>query len=261
MKFIATICSLFFTVAILAQEGYEIKISLEPFKDQYVYLGHYYGKQLPIIDSVKLNGKSEGIFKGNKKLNGGIYLIGYPDKARNFDILIDKNQKFSIEADTINITKIIFTNSPENIAFQAYQKFMSANGRKLEDLNKQRTAVANPKDSLKLVAEINTLNTSIREYRNGIIAKEPNALLAILLKGMKEPEVPVNHPDAKKDSLFTYHYFKKHYWDDVSFADDRLTRTPFFEARIDKYFEQLEKQTGPEKAYYVFFKREWWWLA
>ncbi len=239
MKFIPTIYWLLFASALFAQEGYVIKICLKPFKNQYVYLGHYYGKQLPIIDSVKLNGKSEGIFKGNKRLNGGIYLIGYPDKARNFDILIDKNQKFSIEADTSDITKIIFTNSPENIAFQAYQKFMSTNGRKLEDLNKQRTAATNPKDSLILVAEVSTLNTNIRDYRNEIIAKEPNALLAILLKGMKEPEVPVNHPDAKKDSLFTYHYFKKHYWDDVSFADDRLTRTPFFEARIDKYFEQL----------------------
>ena len=239
MKLIATICSLLITSAAFAQTGYEIKISLKPFKNQYIYLGHYYGKQLPIIDSVKLDEKSEGIFKGVKKLGGGIYLIGYPDKARNFDILVDKNQKFGIKADTSDIGKMIFTNSPENISFQAYQQFMSMNGKKLDDLSKHRMAAIDLKDSSKTVDQMNVINTSIREYRNTVISKHPNGLLATLLKGMKEPEVPANHPDLKKDSLFAYRYFKTHYWDDVNFSDDRLTRTPFFESRIDKYFEQL----------------------
>jgi hypothetical protein len=56
---------------------------------------------------------------------------------------------------------------------------------------------------------------------------------------MKEPEVPQNDPASKTDTLFAYHYFKKHYWDDVNLMDDRLARTPFFEARVDKYFDQL----------------------
>jgi hypothetical protein len=51
--------------------------------------------------------------------------------------------------------------------------------------------------------------------------------------------VPKVDPSGGKDSLFAYHYFKNHYWDGVSFFDDRLARTPFFESRIDKYFEQL----------------------
>src|SRR4029078_9687056 len=84
-----------------------------------------------------------------------------------------------------------------------------------------------------------TLNTNIKNYRNRIIAKDPNALLPALLKAMKEPEIPQNDPAAKQDSMFAYKYFKNHYWDGVSFFDDRLARTPFFESRIDKYYEQL----------------------
>src|SRR3990170_8338872 len=99
MRFTNTLLALLFALAASAQNGYEIKVTLKPFKNQYIYLGHYYGKQLPIIDSVKLNDKSEGVFKGTKKLGGGIYLIGYPDRARNFEILVDKNQKFSVSAD------------------------------------------------------------------------------------------------------------------------------------------------------------------
>ena len=229
----------FFALAAVAQNGYEIKITLKPFKNQWVYLGHYYGKTLPIIDSVRVNDKSEGVFKGNEKLGGGIYLIGYPDRAQNFEFLIDKNQKFSIMADTADIAKITFAGSPENEAFQQYQAFMMGKGRAMEALNRERAVVKAPQDSIKVAAQIGVVNKAIRDYRSAVIAKDPNGLLAVLLKAMKEPDVPQNDAAAKKDSQFAYHYFKNHYWDGINFYDDRLARTPFFESRIDKYFEQL----------------------
>ncbi len=239
MKFSATILFTIVSVCVFAQQGYQIHITLKPVKNQYVYLGYYYGKQLPIIDSVKLNEKSEGTFKGSQKLGGGIYLIGYPDRARNFEILIDKNQHFSVSADTNNITgSLTFQNSPENIAFMNYQNFMVTNGKQLDALYKQRTA--SPKDSAKLTEQINAENAKIKKYRTNIITSEPTSLLSVLLQGMREPEVPPATSLAdKKDSLYAYHYFKKHYWDGMNFYDDRMARTPFFDGKLDKYFNQL----------------------
>ena len=52
--------------------------------------------------------KAKVYSKERKKLGGGIYLIGYPDRARNFEILIDKSQKFSVFADTTKINAIRF---------------------------------------------------------------------------------------------------------------------------------------------------------
>lgn len=238
MKYLATALFCIASAYCFAQDGYEIKVTLKPFKNQYIYLGHYYGKQLPIVDSVLLNNKSEGVFKGSKKLGGGIYLIGYPDRAHNFEFLVDKNQKFSIIADTAKIQNIVFQSSPDNVAFKAYQVFMTKNGSSIDSLMKLRKG-SDAKDSIKLTAQIQALDTKIKNYRTWIIAKEPNSLLTTLLKAMKEPDVPQNDPAAKTDSLFAYHYFKKHYWDGVNFYDDRLARTPFFENRIDKYMEQL----------------------
>ena len=236
MKFSATALLLLLSSIVFAQEGYQIKVTLKPFKNQYVYLGHYYGSQLPIIDSVKLNDKSEGVFKGPKKLGGGIYLIGYPDRARNFEILVDKNQHFSVSADTANISGTLsFQNSPENVAFIAYQTYMMKNGQQMDALRQQRKA--SPADSVKLTAQIEAINKEVKKYRADIVAKQPTGLLAILLQAMREPEVPAN-PKAN-DSLFAYHYYKTHYWDGVNFYDDRLVRTPFFEAKLDRYFNQL----------------------
>lgn len=238
MKLPVTLLFFFLSFTLLAQNAYEIKVTLKPFKNQYIYLGHYYGKQLPIIDSVLLNDKSEGIFKGSKKLGGGIYLVGYPDRAHNFEFLVDKNQKFSVIADTINIRKLNFLNSPENVAFIAYQDFMMKNGRQLEALQKEKSTSTNTSDSSKKAAQVQAINSAVRKYRNDIMEKDDNSLLPVLLKAMREPEVPKD-PASKTDSLFAYRYFKTHFWDGVNFYDDRLVRTPFFEARIDKYFDQL----------------------
>ncbi len=237
MRIPATVLLLALSLLTLAQEGYNIKITLKPFRNQYIYLGHYYGKQLPIIDSVMLNEKSEGVFKGSKKLGGGIYLIGYPDRAHNFEILIDKNQHFSIIADTAHIAKLTFQGSPENIAFVAYQDFMMKNGKAVDSLSKLNSA-GSEKES-KVSEQIKSRQQVIKKYREDIIQKEPNGFLATLLKAMKEPEMPTNAPAAKGDSLFAYKYYKAHYWDGVEFYDDRLVRTPFFENKVDRYFDQV----------------------
>ena len=238
MKYLAIILLNFAGLTLSAQPGYEIKVTLKPFRNQYVYLGHYYGHQLPIIDSAVLNSKSEAVFRGKQKLGGGIYLIGYPDKTRNFEFLIDKNQHFSILADTVDIRAVRFVNSPENVEFKAYQDFMMKNGIEMDALINKRKG-SSVQDSLKLNAQIEVVNNRIHKYRNDIIKKEPNTLLTTLLRAMREPEIPKNNPAAKKDSMFAYHYFKNHYWDDIHFYDERLARTPFFESRIDKYLEQL----------------------
>jgi hypothetical protein len=238
MKLPATILGICLSFFLSAQNAYEIKVTLKPFRNQYIYLGHYYGKQLPIIDSVLLNDKSEGVFKGAKKLGGGIYLIGYPDRAHNFEFLVDKNQKFAVIADTANIRKLSFINSPENVAFLAYQDFMMQNGRQIEAFQKEKPAITTAADSTKLAAQVEAIQAVVRKYRTDIMAKDDNSLLPTLLKAMREPEVPKDAA-PKNDSLFAYRYFKTHFWDGVNFYDDRLVRTPFFESRIDKYFEQL----------------------
>jgi thiol-disulfide isomerase/thioredoxin len=238
MKYPVTALLLLLSGFLFAQNGYEIKVTLKPFKNQYIYLGHYYGKQLPIIDSVKLDATSTGVFKGAKKLGGGIYLIGYPDRSNKFEMLIGNEQRFSVVADTAALDKISFTGSAENTSFKAYQSFMLNNGRQLDELYRQR-AGSSERDSLLLTARIDSISKRVSAYRTSIMTKESTSLLTALLKAMKEPEVPNNPEAQKKDSLYAWRYFKTHYWDGINLWDDRLTRTPFFDGKVDKYFEQL----------------------
>lgn len=240
MKRIFILLATIISLSAVAQQGYDIKVKLKPFKNQWIYLGHYWGKQMPIIDSVKLDDKSEATFKGSKPLGGGIYLIGFPDRAHNFEILVDNkgSQKFTVIADTATLAqKIEFIGSPDNVMFHDYQGAMQTKGKEVDALMRKRAE--HPEDSATLTKQINKVNEEVRDYRKDIMTKHPNSILTMLLKAMAEPEIPKSMLEPKRDSAAIFRYYKSHYFDDINFYDERLGRTPFFEQRVDKYFEQM----------------------
>ncbi|MBL0308010.1 MAG: DUF5106 domain-containing protein [Chitinophagaceae bacterium] len=242
MKRLTFLLFLLSSLAATGQTGYDIKVTFKPFKNQYIYLGHYFGKTYPIIDSAKLDNNSVAIFKGNKKLPGGIYLVGYPNKAGFFEILVDKQQQFSIKADTATLSKgAQFENSPDNVLFVNYQQYMSEKGKKIAALQQQLKTAAGKTDSTKITDELANEDKAVTTYREDIIKKNPAAMLSTLLVTMREPELTgaLKNPANKEDSVLAYNFYKSHYWDGVNFWDGRLAYTPFFEDKIDKYFSQL----------------------
>jgi thiol-disulfide isomerase/thioredoxin len=243
MKKLVIIAGILMSAKAFSQTGYEIRITFKPFTNQYIYLGHYFGKQYPIIDSVKLDANSQAVFKGNKKLPGGIYLVGYPNKAGFFEILVDKQQQFSVMADTATMgtSGTRFLNSPDNDLFRTYQETMAARGKKMNEAKEAYLHAPNAKDSSYFNEEIIQLDKGIREYRENFIKTNPGNILSVLLAGMREPELPASLQAQKNraDSMAAYRYIKDHFWDGVNFWDGRLAYTTFFEEKIDKYFNQL----------------------
>ncbi|RYG52242.1 MAG: redoxin domain-containing protein [Chitinophagaceae bacterium] len=246
MKKLLIVPILLLSGLIMAQTGYEIKVTLKPFKNQYIYLGHYSGKQYPVVDSAMLNEKIEAVFKGKKTLGGGIYLVVYPNKDRFLEMLIDKNQKFSVIADTSDLMAKKFINSPDNELFINYQQFMAVKGRAMDEGNAALRAATNAADSARVSERIRKTSEEISTFRKQFISKNPDNILTVLMHLMEEPKVPPaeKQPGGKYDSSYAYRFFKTHYWDGINFWDDRITRTPasLFDERLDKYYNTLVYQ-------------------
>ncbi len=246
MKKLLLIPVLLLAAIVFAQSGYEIKVTLKPFKNEYIYLGHYSGKQYPVIDSVKLNDKSEAVFNGTTALGGGIYLVVYPSKDKFLEILIDKQQHFSLISDTADPMAKKFINSADNDLFNDYQKYMGLKGKAMDAGNKALKTAATAKDSAILFESLKKTSEEISGYRKQLVDKNQGNILSVLMHLMEEPKIPAaeNHPGGKYDSAFAYRYFKDHYWDGLNFWDDRITRTPasLFEERLDKYYNTLVYQ-------------------
>jgi thiol-disulfide isomerase/thioredoxin len=223
-----------------AMEGYEIKVKLNPLKQQWIYLYNYYGdKKYQVADSVKLNDKSEGVFKGKKKLHGGIYLVVTEKRVRMFDLLMDDLQHFSIAADTANPEKPIITGSKENTSYQEYAKFLEPVAQQLNNLQQQLAAAKSKEDSATIVKAIEAGNKALQDYRENVMKKHPGSMLTAFFNAMKKPEVPAvpKRADGSLDSAYPYRYVQQHFWDDVELNDDRLVRTPFFEPKLEEYYK------------------------
>lgn len=238
--------SLFFIVltglVLNAQQGYDIRISLKPYKNEKIYLGYYYGKMKALSDSVVLDENSAGVFKGKESLYGGIYFIVSPRKEILFEILMDKDQDFSIVADTTNLlANISFNGSTDNTQFQTYSGFANQTGQQINRLGKEINNAKNPADSTAISSKMKELSRSMTLYRDSIGKKYPGSFLSMLFGAIREPQVPPasTHPGGKYDSNYAYQYYKSHYWEGVSISDERLVRTPFFEPKLEKYYKDL----------------------
>ena len=224
--------------AVKAATGYNIPITLTPYKNTWVYLGCHFGKYKNLADSAWLNDKSQGTFKGKEKLPQGIYFIVSPKKYLLFEFLMDKQQAFSIKADTTNLNLVTITGSAENTLFQDYTRFLAQKAPELNKLQQQLAAAKNEKDSAALKSMLQKGNKELQDYRENVVKTNPTSMLGRFFFTMKRPEIPaVPVVNGKADSSYPYRFVKSHWWDGISFDDESLVRTPFFEPKLDEYFK------------------------
>ncbi len=221
-------------------QGFKVTLQTPNYTSGLAYLTYYYGKNINVEDSAIISDKGVAVFEKNEKLLPGVYSIVFPGKNKLFDFLVDKELAISIKADTTDlINKTIVTGSKENILFQQYQKFVAAKGTSLQAEINSYKASKTKNDSLLHEKNYNDLNKELNDYRDKIINENPESMLAALLTSMKEPKILITKPVTHEDSINNYDYYKKHYWDGITFMDDRIIRTPFFLPKVEKYFREV----------------------
>jgi len=222
-------------------DGYVINVKVSPYKNQWLYLYNYYGKadRFQLADSTRINDKGEAVFRGKKKLYGGIYLLVSEKRTRLSDILMDDTQHFTVVWDSLKPDRPVITGSKENTIYQDYVRFLEQFGPQLNNLQKALAQASNKNDSSKVQQQIVAKNKELQDYRERVVKTQPKSMLASFFNTMKKPEFP-EYPkkaDGTVDSLYPFRYVQEHYWDDVDFADDRLVRTPFLEDKLDEYYK------------------------
>ena len=231
-----------FVIAATAQ-GYNIKLQSN-FKSGIVYLTYYMGKDFILQDSSAVSNTGSSIFKSDKKLPGGIYVIVFPGKRLTTDFLIDKEQAINIVADTNHLDKIIIKGSPANVLFKEYQAFVAVKGKQLQDERIAYTNAKTKEDSSRHELAYKKYSKELNDYRTGIVTNKPTSMMAALLNALKEPAYPSKIPVTHQDSVDNYNYYKQHYWDGISFMDERIVRTPFFLPKLETYYRQVIAQSS-----------------
>ncbi|HBF88496.1 MAG TPA: hypothetical protein DDX39_07635 [Bacteroidales bacterium] len=216
--------------------GYNINVKLEGFKNSKLYLGYHFGHKKFIIDTSFVDANNTAVFEGKNKLEGGIYLIILPSK-KFFEIVIDQDQHFYVETDTSDfIMSMKVKDSEENTRFNNYQKNMRKLQVRMYDLKVRMNSNLNHNDSLAyLEKELKKYELEVKQLWKDEALKNEGSLLGKLIKAMIEPEYPQNY--TPKDSLEAVRYYKKHYFDNIDFSDERMLKTPILNSKIKNFLE------------------------
>lgn len=242
MKRLLTLAGLLLSLSITAQ--YNISLSIPQFDTGTAYLTYHYGKNLMIADSGAVSPKGLVVFKGNESLPSGIYSVVLPGKRILSDFFVDKEQNIQISMpDTLKFMEMVVKGSPENNLFKEYQKKTTSLGMQLQAARKNYTTAKNAQDSAKYEKEFTQLNSELVAYRKSIIDQQPESMLAAVLSAMQEPEILHKEPKTRQDSLDNYYHYKAHYWDGITFMDERILRTPFFIPKFERYYREIIHQS------------------
>jgi len=225
--------------------GYKIHVKVNGLKNDTCYLAHYYGQYQQVDDTAICNEKGEMLFQGKEAKPGGIYFIVIP-KKKFFDFVLDKEQEFSLETDTLNLVKNMkIKGSNDNKIFYEYVNFVTGSQTQFTAFKARLDANKGKKDSTdKINKEIAKIDSVVKNYKLDFIKKYPGSLPTKVFLASKEPEIPEIPvlPNGRKDSTFAYRYYKAHYWDNIDMTDDRLLRSPVFYGRISNYFDKVVVQ-------------------
>lgn len=236
--------SWFNTLQAQTKEGFSIKGKIAGLKDTTVFLAHYFGYNQQVIkDTAIVDAEGKFHFQGNKALPEGLYLVALP-KGRYLDIVIG-NPEFSFETDTINlINKMKVVGSKENQLFFQFQQDMSAKFEKIKQLDAARKNKKDPN----VEAAFKKAQDDITQFQKTWFTQNEGTLVAKLIKAAQEPDIPpfskplVTKADSMAFYQYQFTYYKSHYWDNFDLTDDRLMRSPFFQKKLERYFEDLTAQ-------------------
>lgn len=227
----------------LEKQGYAIDITIAGLPDSVCYLANYYGDKTYLTDTALVEAGGRFAFTGDTLLPGGIYIVAGQQNNKYFELIIDKEQQFSLETSMQGIPHdMTFKHSDDNTLFYDYVGLNLKYRKEIESLKTRQQQSIGIKDSADMLGHrIDSLVHALSGLEEEVIRNHPGRFVSVILKARQEPklEAPRYLPDGSEDSVYAYQRYKKNYWNNLDPSDDRLLRTPLYHIRLKNYFEQV----------------------
>lgn len=258
-KFVQMICSmklryyllsLLFTLSLstgltsaTVAQSFKINIQLTGLTDSLIILASYAGDKQFVVDTAYPDKQFNYRFQGDSLLSEGMYVIAGSDKTKLFDFIIADKQNISITGDKNNLPGSLKSkeNDQNRLLFE-YMAFLSVKHKEMSQLQTLKKKFPAESDSAKVVGnKINMLNEEVSRYIQGLINTHYGKYFSLFLKSVQEPEIPDPPllPNGRPDSVYAFNNYKKHYWDNIDFSDDRYIRTPVIHGKVEQYLNKL----------------------
>ena len=185
-----------------------------------------------------ISGDGQFSFKRNEPYDPGMYFVLLPDD-RNFQILVDEDQTFSLKtksADLVN--SMVVEGSLENQLLYNNLRYEADYQQKFNSLTQQMNNAGEGTASYTTSEKARqSLIDSRKVYLNDIFTKHPNAFFTSFKRGGQNPDLRA----GMSNDAQVWHY-RRDFWKDVDFNDERLLRTPVISNKLKRYMTELTQQ-------------------
>lgn len=238
MKSIVTILIFAFSfVSFMHAQEFEMKVKLDNYEEEVLYLGYHYGDKQYLRDSsTSKDASGYFVFKSDTLIDKGMYLVLMAPDKKHFQVLIDDVQRMEITADANQIDKtIVFKGSAQNTMFYDYMAFLASLRTEVDELKAQLDAAENEADQERIQGLLMDKNKSVRAYQDKLVEKNPEYLLSAVVKANWDIETPDFEGTEEEQMYSRFYYIRDHFFKYMDMQDERLIRTPMMFARVDAF--------------------------
>lgn len=227
-----------------AQVKHTIRGHVEGLKDTTIYLANYYGNKLYYNDTTRIDSKGNFTFPGKPYKECGKYSIVLPTNNR-FDFVVAEEDIVVDFTPDCRIENIKFKESKNNKIFYEFVNFINAKMQSrtgIDAVLQDSTKTEEEKEPFR--KQLKEMNDEVVKFQKDLIAKNPDLLTSKLIKMSMDIEVPDAPADSSENGkkLWSYYYYRHHYFDNIDLTDPRLIRDQAYHRLIDKYITQTLPQ-------------------
>lgn len=211
----------------------EINVDIKNYDDDTFYLMKYVSdKTLAVIDTCYLNAK-KNTFVNEANYDEGIYIVSNSKQHPIFEILLGKDQKF-----TIQIEELMDLNTYKIKGSKETSDYFKLYARTFYDKLYIKALESEIEYFPDNARKIDSIKLNHNEYLESIKIKDRNSFLKTYIGYNKEIIVPQEYKNKSEQ------YIIDHYFDDKSLRDVRILNTRLLKNKLDDYFNNyLSKQS------------------
>ncbi len=227
-------------------DGFRFSLKLENNTDTVCYLAHYYGDKTYLDDTAYVQKNGSFVFEADTLLPEGMYIIAGQNKSRLLEFFVDNDkQQYSFEADKNNLLESLKVKKTEgNRLFYEYINYINSRQKDANPIRDKIQAFkeSDEKDSLAFYEkQMQKVNEEVAAFTKDFLDKNKGHLAMRFLQAQQEIEIietPVLE-NGRKDSSFQYHYYRKHFFDNLPLDDEALLRSPVYHKKLNQYIEKM----------------------
>lgn len=204
-----------------------------------------FGDRNYLADSADVDAAGRFTLRRKTPLPAGFYTFLLPGGNKNFSILLDKDQHFSIRAKATDIGgSMQVTGNLDNELFYKNYRFQAAQDPELQKLSE--VLRANPESSpefKKAKERQEQILAERKAHLEEIYTQNPGAFFTKFKIAGQNPDLTYpRKANGALDTLAQVTHYRKHFWDNVDFKDKRLLYTPVVGNKLRRYIKELTPQ-------------------